>query len=352
MKLSTLFDMASVTKVLAATNAVAQFYERGELDLDQRIHTIPGFSDFAQNGKSEITVRHLLLHNSGLPAGPSPVYYHTSFGCPESLKPYPELSFSCQRRIFDSVMAQRMVNPVGQVYIYSDLSMIVLMYVVGHYAQTLGYVKHEDVGHGCPTGNPRGSQMCFFEAYVRKHILDRLDMHNSMYVPPSSLKNQIAPAWIDRSYHKELIHGYVSDGNTYALGGISGHAGLFSNALDVQKILHAIMFPESVKLPILNSTTVEMFSTAKNTTQSERALGWDTNAWGEGTCSTLSRKTFLHLGYTGTQVCLDPERKLYTTLLTNRVYPSTENQKISVSRRVFNKAVQQIYDSYYRLKRS
>lgn len=114
------------------------------------------FPEFAQFGKESITVKHLLVHNSGLPAVPPVIFLSKAFGCPEALKPKPQLAFTCQEKIFDAVMAQKLANPIGAKMVYSDLSMITLNYVVGHYAKKLGYVKESDVVKECLQPTKRG----------------------------------------------------------------------------------------------------------------------------------------------------------------------------------------------------
>lgn len=256
-------------------------------------------------------------------------------------------------------MNQTLSNPIGKTYVYSDLSMITLMYVVGQLARKLKYVNENDVKHGCPIGG-RGyenvvrqtffflkfffnnsDEQCYYEAYVRKFIFEKLNMKSACFRPSDKLKTP--PAWNDTYYHHEVIQGYVSDENAYAMGGIAGHAGMFSTALDVELLLRSLMFQEN---EILNATTMEFFSNVRNVNQSSRALGWDTMMTAElpGLCGTLSRETIMHTGYSGTEVCLDPIRKLYTIFFTNRCYPVKENTQISKYRRQLNSKIQEIYD--------
>lgn|SRR5690606_31255653 len=96
-----------------------------------------------------------MLHNSGLPAGPWPAYSSTEFGCPETSKPKPQLVFTCQEKVFDAVMKQKMSNPIGSKMVYSDLSMIIMNFVVGHFAKKLGYVKENELFPGCLQPNSK-----------------------------------------------------------------------------------------------------------------------------------------------------------------------------------------------------
>jgi serine-type D-Ala-D-Ala carboxypeptidase len=132
---------------------------------------------------------------------------------------------------------------------------------------------------------------------------------------------------------------------------MKGHAGMFSSGDDLFLLSHKMMFTNE----IINETTRNYFSKVENPNQSERALGWDTNFNGNGSCLGLSRSTYLHLGYTGTQICNDPIRKIFTILLydsffllifrSNRVYPNPNNNKIREIRRLFNSNVQIALDN-------
>jgi len=199
----------------------------------------------------------------------------------------------------------------------------------------------------------KSEEQCYYEAYVRKYIFEKLGMKSTVFRPAASDKDKIPPGWNDTYYHHEVIQGYVSDENAYAMGGIAGHAGMFSTALDVEILLRSLMFQQDSSvmiggngIEILNATTMEFFSYARNLNQSSRALGWDTMMTAElpGLCGTLSRETIMHTGFSGTEVCLDPIRKVYTIILTNRVYPNKDNTLISKYRRQLNSKIQEIYD--------
>merc|ERR1712137_62323 len=348
--LNTLFDMASCTKVTGATSAVAQFYQRGELDLNTPIWHFLG-EEYKQNGKESITVLNCLLHNAGYPPDPSPNYWEPAFGCPQTSFEYPQEDFSCQQQIFQGLLSQTLENPVGEVYVYSDLSFITLQYVVGYMARTLDYVTLEDLVPGCYQGT-KASDMCYFEAYLRKFVFQALGMQHTGFIQEESVWPSCAPAENDtltHDYQNILIQGQVSDGNAYALGGIAGHAGIFSTAADMFTLGHRVMFASKYN-PVdgfLNETTATYFTTEYNNTQSCRALGWSTNdpttvdeGWNLA-CGNLSAKTWTHIGYTGTQICGAPTRELVTIFLTNRVYPIADNNQMHTYRQNFNNAVLQ-----------
>lgn len=354
MNIGTLFDLASVSKVVAATTAIAQFYERGELDLNTPIQDILG-SQFAANGKGPITVLNCLLHNAGFPPDPDPNYWDKSFGCPQTSQPFPAEDFSCQQKIWNSLMSQTLENPIGSIYVYSDLSFITLMYVVGQVSMNLNYTTEKDLISACAANQGPWTTQCHFEAYVRKYVFAPLSMKSTGFLPPSFLWPLAAPAENDSltdSYQNKLIQGQVSDGNAYAMGGIAGHAGVFSTAADLFRLTHRIMFPNLYNDNYnINQTTATFFTTEYNHTQSCRALGWSTNdpyAVDEGwdlSCGNLSPTTWTHIGYTGTQICADPTREIFTIFLTNRVYPVSANNQMNSARKAFNNAVIQALDS-------
>merc|ERR1712137_526338 len=353
MDLDTMFDLASCSKVVGATSAVAQFYQRGELDLNTRITQFLG-EEYAQNGKGPITVLNCLLHNAGYPPDPDPNYWDPAFGCPQTSNTYPAEDFSCQQQIFNSLLAQTLENPIGQVYVYSDLSFITLQYVVGNLARTLGYITEEQLIPGCYQGTT-ASDMCYFEAYLRLYVFGPLKMSQSGFLPNQDLWPNCAPCENDTltdAYQNILLQGQVSDGNAYALGGIAGHAGLFSTAIDIFTLGHRIMFASSYSGldGFINGTTASYFTTEYNHTQSCRALGWSTNdptVTDEGwnlSCGNLSPTTWTHIGYTGTQICGDPTRNLVTVMLTNRVYPVAANDQMHTYRQNYNNAIIQVLD--------
>ena len=150
MTLSTLFDTASSTKVVATNTAVALLYQAGYFGLDTPIAspTLLG-PDFAQNGKGSITVRHCLLHHAGFPPGPVPCYWQPVFGCPQSLQRQPEEDWSCRTRIYESLLAQTVVMPPNIAYLYSDLSFITLAYVVGKVVSDNRLVAQDQFLPGC-----------------------------------------------------------------------------------------------------------------------------------------------------------------------------------------------------------
>jgi len=205
---------------------------------------------------------------------------------------------------------------------------------------------------------------CYFEAWVRLMVFGVLKMPRTGFLPPQQFWAEIPPEYYDSIRHA-TAQGNVSDSNAFAMGGISGHAGLFASAPDVVKLVRALVWPSAsnngeaeVALPVprhqavsilgVNATTWKLFSVAWNLTQSSRALGWDTNNYAMDTyrgCGNLSSTTWYHTGYTGTQICGDPERGVVTILLTNRAYGNRNNlADIQRARQRFNNEVKVVVD--------
>lgn len=345
MEEDTRFDAASVTKVVSTTSAVMRLYQTGHLSLEDKVTTWLG-PEYGVHGKESIVVLNLMLHNAGYPPDPDPNYWMPAFGCPETAHYHPEENWSCQNKIYAGLLNQTLVNPVGEVYVYSDLSMITAMYVVGSVVKHHNLVAKADLLPGCDQGG-LGAYQCYYEAYVRTAVFETLGMTNSGFLPAHADWKGAAPTEDDTTYLHRVIQGQVSDGNAYALGGISGHAGLFTTVPDAFKLLHKLMFA-TMHDSFANATTVKYFTTVHNVTQSSRAIGWDTNNYQANTirsCANLSSSTFLHLGYTGTQICADPVREIVTFLFTNRVYPTALNIKIRGVRQQYNNAIVAAWDA-------
>jgi CubicO group peptidase (beta-lactamase class C family) len=317
VKAETLFDLASLTKVVSTTSVVALLYQNGYFNLDTKVADILG-DDFKNGGKDNITVLNCLLHNAGFAPDPVPWYWDPAFGCPNTAHEYPEEDFSClNSMIYSSFMAETLVTPPGEAYVYSDLSFITLQMVVGTVVLENDLVSKADMAQclslqsGVQTlraGAPPMPQqiVCAYEAFVRTQVFHRPAdtlttssdkwMPTTGFLPVEAVWSACAPTLNDTgsgSYTHKRLQGQVADGDCYAMGGIAGHAGVFSTAGDVGKLAqywlahaestadtaHPVQAGsvESGVLPFLNATTVQLFSTAYNLTQSSRALGWSTN---------------------------------------------------------------------------
>ena len=354
MKMNTLFDLASLTKIFATTNAAMQFYERGELDLNWKIADTrllgPLFATIPIKGY--ITVANCLTHSAGWPPDPTPEFWSKEFNCPQLSYHTPE-TFDCVQKAYEwTLLNQTLINPPNTKYVYSDLSMMTMAWSLGHLAESHGYVTEQDIIPECQPfiKNNIGTRYhCFYEAYVRKHVVQPMKLQFTGFRPPQQYwpfaaptENFSLPSEGYNIFHRP-VQGQVSDQNAYIGGGIMGHAGFFSIAPELEQIVLAWLraWRNDISNPLgISKRTIRKFSAPYNLTQSGRGLGFDTNYDPYFTgCRAMSKDTFLHLGYTGTQFCISPSHDVYTIFLTNRVYPLHSNFKIEPVRNKFNTAV-------------
>jgi len=285
----TLYDLASLTKVVALTTACMILVDEGRLALDAPIaRYVP---EFRGPMKDRVTVRHLLTHSAGL-AADLPLYTETA----------------SRRPALAAVDTTTLLAPPGTSYRYSDLSAIVLMQVV------------ERV-----TGEP-------FDRWVETRVFGPLGMPATRFLPPASWRDRIAPTEHDTVFRHRWLRGEVHDESAARLGGVSGNAGLFSNALDLSRFAAMLLNGGAWDtLQLIRAETVAEFTERQNMPPgSSRALGWDTPAdSGYSSAGTkLSRRSFGHTGFTGTSIWMDPDRDLFIILLTNRVNPTRANTAI------------------------
>jgi CubicO group peptidase (beta-lactamase class C family) len=293
----TMFDLASLTKVIATTPAVMKLVDEGRLRLDDSVGSyLPAFRE---GEKSSITLRHLLLHRSGFP-------------------PFRRFFQFCKNaeEMLDSVFATPLIARPGDSTVYSDLGMITLGKVVEAVTQET------------------------LSEFVRREFYEPLGMRSTMFAPPPALLSRIAPTEIDTLWRKALVHGSVHDENAALLGGVSGHAGLFSTAADlaafVQMLLNGGVYGGR---RLLSAEVVRQF-TRDHAEGQERCLGWDRKSpTGSSAGELFSETSFGHTGFTGTSIWIDPDRELGVVLLTNRVHPTRANSKLFRVRPAFHDAV-------------
>jgi len=283
-----IYDLASVTKVIATTSAVMRLVEEGKLSLDDPVARI--IPQFAQAGKERITLYNLMVHNSGLPAWRT---FYTFCETPEC--------------VLDSVYATPLVYATGDSTLYSDLGLI----TVGKMVEAV-----------------TGTRL---DRYVDSVFFAPLGMRSTFYNPPAALLERVVPTEVD-TYWKNTgvaVHGRVHDENAATLGGVSGHAGLFSTATDLAKLLHMLLNGGVYDgKRFLRAETIKRF-TARQSASSTRGIGWDTRPeTGSFSGDFASPTSYLHTGFTGTSVVVDPEKGMIVVFLTNRVHPRRSPSKI------------------------
>ena len=323
---SSLFDMASITKIVGVTTATALLLQRGALDsLDAPLASASLLGPaFAGQGKAGITVRDCLLHRAGFPPDPVPGYSLVSFGCPATAEqPTPPLNFSCAQRVLEAVQAQTLAYTPRSTWVYSDLSMISLAFALGGLVRDRGLVPRAALRADCAGGGGGDGllRLCHFEAYVRVEVLAPAGMVGAGFLPVAARWPSAMPTYADPTYRHEIMQGAVSDETAYALGGVAGHAGIFASLRDMLAFvrLWAVRQP-----PLLERATRDLFLAAPDPAASPRALGWATQAPTDDNrdCGDWPNATAYHTGYTGTLICVDTESAVSLVLLTTRVYPN------------------------------
>ncbi|HWG34778.1 MAG TPA: serine hydrolase domain-containing protein [Gemmatimonadaceae bacterium] len=280
---STIYDLASLTKVIGTTTAIMVLFDQGRISLDAPVSRY--LPEFTGGEKDLVTIRQLLTHRSGLPAG---------------------------REIFklthDPVEARKLVlsTPLiahpGQYYEYSDLGADVLGMVVEAVSQ-----------------QP-------LDEFLADYVFHPLGMYQTEFRPADSLDARIAPTGTSGGGRRE--RGEVNDENAYALGGVAGHAGLFSTAADLSIFAQMMLNGGTYNgVRIIADSTVQLFTTRA---AGHRALGWDTPTGSFGSGNYLSERSYGHTGFTGTSLWIDPDRDMFVILLTNRVYASRSPHPVRV----------------------
>ena len=284
VKTTDIYDLASLTKVVATTASVMKLYDEGKIHLTD--HVSKYFKEFRHGIKRRVTIQELLTHTSGLPAD-------------NSLKNIHKVN---PKAFLKDVLVTPLAYTPGTKYVYSDLGFIIL----GAIVQKIS---------GLPLNK-----------FAEGNIYYPLDMYNTMFNPMKRgrwLLNLIPPSQIDTTYRHRLIKGEVNDERSYYMGGVAGHAGLFSSAHDLAEFAQLLLNNGSYEgQQIFKPETVKLF-TQKESKVSGRGYGFDLKTpVGFSTAGQLmSDKTYGHLGFTGTSMWIDPTRKLAVIILTNRTYP-------------------------------
>ncbi|MEE8335727.1 MAG: serine hydrolase, partial [Candidatus Neomarinimicrobiota bacterium] len=285
-----IFDLASITKVVATTSAIMILYDQGELDLDDKVvNYLPRFKgrqpEFVKQ-KNNITIKNLLTHSAGLP--PFKQYY---------------LMAGSQETRLDSIYNTEPIAPIGEQTIYSDVGVIILGKLIEKVSGTS------------------------LDIFVDSLIFKKLGMNSTYFNPPPERMKRIIPTEFNAD-KGIFTRGYVHDENSLSLGGVAGHAGLFSSAYDLgifsQTMLNGGLYGWQ---RIFKQETVNLFTRrALVVEESSRCLGWDSPSGRASGGIYLSQESFGHTGFTGTSLWIDPENEILVILLTNAVHPDRTNK--------------------------
>lgn len=319
---STLYDLASLTKVIGTTTAVMILADEGRIDLDVPVaRYLPEWH--GGGAKARVTVRHLLLHTSGLPA-------------------YAPLWRELRGRdaYLRRIGAMALDHPPGTRTVYSDLGIILLGVIIERQSGTTLDQFLADRVFG-----PLGMRDTGFRPVGEGELAlggAGQGVGGSGNGPATPHPHaRIAPTEVDTVFRMRHVHGEVHDENAYALGGVAGHAGLFSSARDLAAFAQMMLDRGSYGgYSLIRPETVDAF-TRRQSRASSRALGWDTPSGNRSAAGDyFSSRSFGHTGFTGTSIWIDPERSLFVVLLTNRVNPTRANNQHIALRRDVHDAVQ------------
>ncbi len=294
-----IYDVASLTKVLSTTPVAMKLIQKKLLSLDFYLSDF--YPEFNTGNKKEVTVRHLLTHSSGLPAYVE--YYKIN-------------SIDTELDIINDIVNLDLEYMPDEKMVYSDLG-IILLYDIIKKVSNSNLDKLSD-----------------------KYFYKPFNMSNTYFNPVN--KDIVVPTEYDNHYRMKLIKGEVHDENAYILNGVSGHAGLFSNATDIGTF-SKFFLNEGILLGrrYLKKDLIRVFtSKTKNPVNSDRALGWDTPSdQGSSAGDYFSIGSYGHLGFTGTSLWIDPNEEIIIVFLTNRVYPTRENKGIYNIRRELHNSI-------------
>lgn len=308
MPVDAIFDLASLTKVIGTTTAAEILYDRKKLDLDVPVTKyIPEFA--GTPGHDKILVRNLLTHSSGLNSH--------------------EVLWK-QAKDRQGIMNLIYKMPVdwepGTRYEYRDYNMILM----GEIIQRI-------------SGQP-------LDQFLEQNVFIPLGMKGTGYNPAPKLLNRIPPSEQDDVLRHTLVHGVVHDENAYLMGGVSGHAGLFSTASDLSRLAQMYLNGGTYNgRRVVSRETVRLFMTRQMLPlASSRALGWDTAVNRSFAGDLASPRAIIHTGFTGTSIYIDPDRDAFVILLTNRVNPTRNNTLISQARPTIHTAILATLDQKHR----
>ena len=287
MTADTIFDQASLTKVIATTTSVMKLMEDGRIRMNDKVAAfVPGFERY---GKADITIRQLMTHTSGL---------------------RPDLDLADSWSGYDTAIGLAIeevpTSAPGARFVYSDINYILLGEIVRRVS-----------------GQP-------LNEFARAHIFAPLGMTDTMFLPADLLKPRIAPTekctpfgWPCEGANLQMLRGVVHDPTARRMGGVAGHAGLFSTAADVSIFCQMILNGGSYKgARILSPLTVDKMTTSADG-RGGRGLGWDIDtAYSSNRGELLPIGSFGHTGFTGTSIWIDPQTKMYVVFMSNRVHPN------------------------------
>ncbi len=298
---ATVYDIASLTKVVATTAIAMLLFQRGVLDVDTPLgELLPGFVVGRSSGERarHVTLRHLLAHNSGLPGYVE--FFHTASSPDALLRACLQLPLEAEP---------------GSRFLYSDPGFILL-------GKALEVLIREPL-----------------DSFIHREICAPLQLDATRYNPRRSATLAIPPTEEDRTFRHRRIQGEVQDENAWVLNGVAGHAGLFSNVPDLLRFAGAILRSRS---DLFAADTINQFAHLQGPDGSSYALGWDTPSEGYSSAGRhFSKRSIGHLGYSGCSLWIDLDAEIAIVLLTNRTWPDRKTQLVREVRPAFHDAIRE-----------
>ena len=311
------FDVASLTKPIVVSTLVMKLIDEGRLGLEKKVSEI--LTDFTGRGKDLITVRSILQHAAGFPA--TMPYYEAVREIEGTSKRSLMWSEEARAIIFDEINRSKLEYLPGSKSIYSDVGFIVL----GRMIETIYEESLDAIAH--------------------REIFQPLRMKSSGFVNLAALQqakleqnfSEIVPTAYC-PWRRQMLCGEVHDDNAWSMGGVAGHAGLFSNADDINRFIVELLEVRAGRSDFVSKEILSEFWSRGDS--DSWALGWDTPSVNDSSAGEhFSRDAVGHLAFTGCSIWIDPARGLAVTLLTNRIHPSTDNQLIRTFRPIIHDAV-------------
>jgi CubicO group peptidase (beta-lactamase class C family) len=302
----TLFDVASLTKVLATVPALMVLYERGKVKMEEPVFTY--LPEFKGGGKEAITIRHLLTHTSGLG---------------RSLSQEPD--WSDFKSAFTMVCTQTLSEPPGAAFRYSDLNFIIL----GEVVQRLAGMKLDE--------------------FCAQEIFKPLKMLDTCFLPSQAVRSRIAPT---EKVGREVLRGTVHDFKAQGMGGVAGHAGLFTTAADVARFARMVLNKGTLDgTRVLKGATVDLMTSVQSPApiRARRGLGWDIDSeFSRPRGDLFPLGSFGHTGFTGVCLWIDPFSQTFWMLLSNRIHPDSSSNIYSLQRNLATLAAEAVNDFDFR----
>ena len=302
---SSIYDIASITKAMSVVPIVMKLVEKKRLSI--RSYVSEYYPDFISDYKKDVKIEHLLTHSSGIKG---------------YIQYFKIAQINTEDEVIEDIISRDLEFKPGSKFEYSDLGFILLKDII------------------------EKANRSDFENLTSRWIYKSLGMSSTYFNPESYLKDRLVPTEYDSNYRKKMVHGIVHDENAFMIGGVSGHAGLFSNAWDIA-IFTKLFLNDGVWLGKrhFNKSTIRKFIRNQNMPKgSDMALGWDTpSPYGSSAGDYFSNNSFGHLGFTGTSVWADKEKEIIIIMLTNRVHPSREKKGIyGIRREFYNRVMKEI----------